>query len=174
MSNFMLKSNVIKSCAIALFLTCTGVSFCQAQTNNTDRYGQSKIFINDHQTGRLVPTKSDAAMLFKNAFINLAKSNIKYREAAKTAHDEIFYRVTQINHGFPATRNDGTKLYNGFQLIAFEGSDNYDRPIVTFIYDMDGNALYCLDPVHTHKFSLQSSYNQDYLKKCVRYCKFNN
>jgi hypothetical protein len=137
-----------------------------------DAYPQSKIFITNYN-GKTSLASSETGIIFKSSFINLVKSNFRYKEDVKSVVGPIIYRITQINKQFPAIRNNGDKIYNGFKLETLERLDSDDDVVISFIYDIDSNSLFWLD-TSSHKCHLQPISDINYLSKCARYCKFEN
>ena len=145
-----------------------------------DAYPDSKIFLIDYQKQKLNLATSEAAIIFKNSFINLVKASPRYKNEVIPVVGPIFYRIIKISLGRPIIRNNGKKIYNGFILQAME---NLNQPlenindnthvITTYIYDIDSNSLFWYS-TPADRATFQVSPSTIYLSRCSRYCHFNN
>ncbi len=118
--------------AFLLLIGITGTGYAQTIT---DTHANATIFAIDYQSGQEVQAYSDAAVLFKDAFIDLAANTTIARSIIKAAPGHKSYVVTQVdpNSGY------------GFQLVFQSVFLGQTITIYTFLYNADQNALYFFD-----------------------------
>jgi len=148
--------------AIAILFMANTVSYGQTPVNDT--HPAATIYIIDPQTNQEILAQSDAAVLFKDAFIDLVKNTNEARMAAHApGHKTIV--ITQ------AAPSQG----NAFQITQQARYMNQDMMVYTFSYNVDQNTLYFQDP-NTQSWNpvLIQGYNVVNLNNCLALGKFND
>ena len=131
----------MRSFLSALFILAF-FSISYAQSPVVDPRPQAKIYVIDPQSGQQVPAYSDAAILFKNALLDLVmnsrRSNSILRGAVPQSDGRV-YTVTQMG---AQTNIDGYQV--SLDYVANDPSQPVN--VYTFAYYTDDHALYFYDP----------------------------
>jgi hypothetical protein len=138
----------------------------RAQNYVPDRHPEASIFAIDYQTGQEAPAMSDAAIMFKDAFIDLVlNTNIARMQSGRMTPGR---RSLVISQADPQTNG------NAYQLTCESKYYRQTIPIYTFLYNVDQNTLYFYNP-NTQNWDPQliQGYNVNNLNNCLAYGKFN-
>ena len=120
--------------SLSFLLAVTTASHAQATV--ADTHPESTIQTIDYNSGNEVPNTSDAAILFKDAFIELV-SHTATAKIAQLGFGHKFWEVQQMD---PST--DG----NAFQVMFHRQIGNNVSTNYTFVYNVDQNQLSWLNP----------------------------
>jgi WXXGXW repeat (2 copies) len=141
-------------------------SICKAQNTVADTHPAATIFAIDYQSGQEVLARSDAAILFKDAFIDLVNNT----NTAKLSSIRIApgRRSTVITQSDPQTNG------NAYQLSLQSTFLRQTATIYTFLYNVDQNTLYFYNQsVQNWVPELVQGNNVVNLNNCLAYGKFN-
>jgi len=141
-------------------------SACIAQNTVVDTHPTARIFAIDYSTGQEAPATFDAAILFKNALIDLvsntAVARMQFAQAVPGRKEIV---VTQMD---PQTNG------NAYQLVLQSNFLNRINTIYTFVYSVDQNILSYLNPqVRRYVQVAIQGPNVNNLNNCYAYGKFN-
>ncbi|MDR3693737.1 hypothetical protein [Mucilaginibacter sp.] len=127
--------------ALFMFAFC---SISYAQNPVVDIHPRSQIYVIDLQSGQETPVNTDAAILFKNALIDLVRTTYRARMVISNVSPEYNNRV------FTITQMGVETNVNGYQIVldhwAQDPAQNVN--IYTFVYHVDDNTLYFYDPAN--------------------------
>jgi len=141
-------------------------SIGRAQNTVADTHPNSSIFAIDYSTGQEAQVNYDAAILFKDAFIDLASNTSVARfQVSRMPPGHKVFIVKQMD---PQTNG------NSFQLI-LQGRFGYQNVVIyTFIYNVDQNTLSFFN-TQTQSYAPVAiqGYNVNNLNNCFAYGKFN-
>jgi len=147
---------------LSFLLVFTSISFSQNPVMDT--HPESIIKVIDYSTGQEAQTNTDAAILFKDAFIELA-SHTTIAKISAIGFGRKFWEIQQLD---PQT--DG----NAYQLMFHRQIGNQISTNYTFVYNVDQNKLSWFNP-QTQEYlpmPVQGS-NINNLNNCFAYGKFN-
>jgi WXXGXW repeat (2 copies) len=150
------------STPIVLLLFALG-SRCLAQPV-VDTHPNSTVYAIDYSTGQEALATSDAAILFKDAYIELV-SNTTMAKLARVAPGKKNFVITQMD---PQTNG------NAYQCILQNKLFGQTTTLLTFIYSVDKNALsfYYAESQSYLNVQIQGP-NLNNLTNCAAYGKFN-
>jgi hypothetical protein len=150
------------STVIVLLIFASG-SRCLAQPV-VDTHPNSTIYAIDYSTGQEALAASDAAVLFKDAYIELV-SNTTMAKLARVAPGKKNFVITQMD---PQTNG------NAYQCILQNKLFGQTTTLLTFIYSVDKNALsfYYAESQSYLNVQIQGP-NLNNLTNCATYGKFN-
>ncbi len=144
-----------------LFLTIT-CGLCSAQNQVTDTHPTAVIYVVDPQSGQEVLAQDDAAILFKDAFIDLVSNTNRAKATVAPGHKNLV--ITQMD---PSGGN-------AYQLTLDTKIFGQTVNMYTFSYNVDQNTLYYYDKVaQTWEPELIQGYNVTNLNNCLAFGKFN-
>ncbi len=146
-----------------LFIT---ISLSYAQNTVQDTHPGSDIFAIDYSTGQETLVTFDAAVLFKDALIDLVSNTTTARmQLSRAVGGRRNFVITQMD---PATSG------NAYQLVLQARSFNQTNIIYTFMYNVDQNVLSFFD-AQTQNYGPVpvQGYNLNNLNNCYTYGKFN-
>lgn len=137
-----------------------------AQGNVPDTHPTATIFAIDYSTGQETQVNYDAAILFKNALIELVSNTTVARmQMARMVPGRKTFVVTQMD---PQTNG------NAYQLVLQSQFLNRNTPIYTFIYSVDQNVLSYLDAQSGRYVAVPvQGGNLTNLNNCANYGMFN-
>ena len=148
---------------IIFFLTINSIS--KAQVTVVDTHPNSSIFVIDYSTGQETPGNYDAAILFKDAFIELVSNTIISRTAVAVAPGKKTFTITQMD---PSTNG------NAYQLELKSKFLGQTIPVYKFVYNVDQNTLtYFNQQMQTYTVVVIQGANLNNLNNCLNYGKFN-
>lgn len=146
---------------ISFIFAITGI--CSAQAPVIDKYPTATIYVIDQQTGQEVLAQNDAAVLFKNAFIDLVTNTRRAKLTIKSPGKKTFI-ITQ------ADLSNG----NAYELISQSKFLGQQVTNYTFSYNVDQNTLYYFDQNSQQwDAELVQGYNVVNLNNCLALGKFN-
>jgi hypothetical protein len=142
------------------------ISVCNAQ-NVTDTHPGGKIYVIDYQSGQAIQATSDPAILFKDAFIDLASNTNTARSLpTRAVPGRKSYVITQMND-----QSNG----NGYQLTLQSITLNQTNTLYTFFYNIDQNALYFYNEGQQSWVpEVIQGNNMTNLNNCMAFAKFND
>ena len=144
-----------------LFLTIT-CGLCSAQNQVTDTHPTAVIYVVDPQSGQEVLAQDDAAILFKDAFIDLVSNTNRAKATVAPGHKNLV--ITQMD---PSGGN-------AYQLTLDTKIFGQTVNMYTFSYNVDQNTLYYYDKnAQTWEPELIQGYNVTNLNNCLAFGKFN-
>jgi len=146
---------------IVLFLAVT-CGICSAQSQVTDTHPTAAIYVVDPQSGQEVLAQDDAAILFKDAFIDLVSNTSIAKTTTAPGHKTLV--ITQMD---PSGGN-------AYQLTL--DTKIFGQPVnmYTFSYNVDQNTLYYFDKNSQNwEPVLIQGYNVTNLNNCLAFGKFN-
>jgi hypothetical protein len=146
-----------------LFIT---ISLSYAQNTVQDTHPGSDIFAIDYSTGQETLVNFDAAVLFKDALIDLVSNT--------TAARMHLSRMVPGRKNFVITQMDPQTSGNAYQLVLQAKAFNQTNIIYTFMYNVDQNTLSFFDAQsQTYMPVPIQGPNLNNLSNCSVYGKFN-
>src|ERR1700743_3652927 len=107
-----------------------------AQNSVVDTHPASQLFAIDYQSGQEIQVAGDQAILFKDAFIDLASNTRESRQILSRSPGRKMAVIKQI---------DPQQKINGYQLTWQGVSLNRSIPLCTFYYDISQGSLFFFD-----------------------------
>jgi hypothetical protein len=148
-----------------LLFTLAGISYGQDPVR--DAYPAASIFVIDFQSGQQYQATTDAAILFKDAFVNLVintRTARMYRSGMVAGHKSVV--ITQA---------DPQANGNAFQLSLQNTSSRQTIVLYTFLYNVDQNTLYFYNTGSRNWVpEVVQGNNVLNLNACLAYGKFND
>ncbi len=149
----------------AVLFAATIISNAQNQPPVIDNHPNATIYIYDPQSNQEVLAQSDAAILFKDALVNLV-SNVN--EARSISHNTPGYKTIVVTQAAP-------EQGNAYQVVMNDRGGNQTMVLYTFSYNVDQNILYYFDPNSQSWVAKPiEPYNMSNLNDCQAYGKFND
>ncbi len=156
----------MKNPLLTLFLlfALTGTVYAQGQV--VDTHPAATIFAIDPQSGQLVPATIDAAILFKDAFIDLVNNTPSARMQSP--------RMVPGRKSLSITQADPQNNGNAYQLTLQSRYMNQTNIIYSYMYNVDQNTLYFFNK-RTNSWMAEAVQGNNVinLNKCLEYGKFN-
>jgi hypothetical protein len=147
---------------ISLLFAVNSMSYAQGSV--ADTHPNSSIFAIDYSSGQATLATSDAAILFKDALIELvSNTNVSRGQLMRAIPGSKAFIITQMD---PQTSG------NAWQVVLQNKSLN--QTVYTFLYNADQNTLSFFNP-QSQNYSpvgIQGN-NLNNLNNCVAYGKFN-
>lgn len=148
-----------------LILSLLIYSVGRSQGQVVDRHPASQIFAIDYQSGQEIQVAGDQAIAFKDAFIDLVSATPQSRQILRMTPGRKMAVIKQI---------DPQQKINGYQLTWQSVTFNGSRPLCTFYYNINENALYYFDPgINNWAVVPIEGPNQANLDNCRAYANFN-
>jgi hypothetical protein len=146
---------------IVLFLAISS-GLCHAQGQVTDTHAAAVIYVVDPQSGQEVLAQDDAAILFKDAFIDLVSNTLRAKVNVAPGHKTL--TITQMD---PSGGN-------AFQLTLDTKVFGQTINMYTFSYNVDQNTLYYFNKdSQSWEPELIQGNNVTNLNNCLAFGKFN-
>ena len=153
--------NIILFCLFSLAIN--NISLAQNTVN--DSHPGSCIFVIQNWNGNEVLANYNAAILFKDAFIDLVGHTRESRDRVAATPGRQFYVIMQLD---PQTNG------NAYQLVLFCTQPSQVITVYTFVYNADQNALSLFDPVRQSYFPVAiEGPNMVNLNNCFNLGRFN-
>ena len=152
----------MKSFNFTVLFLAIACGVCSAQNQVTDTHPTAVIYVVDPQSGQEVLAQDDAAILFKDAFIDLVSNTNRAKATIAPGHKNLV--ITQMD---PSGGN-------AYQLTLDTKIFGQTVNMYTFSYNVDQNTLYYYDKVaQTWEPELIQGYNVTNLNNCLAFGKFN-
>ncbi|WP_461452364.1 YXWGXW repeat-containing protein [Mucilaginibacter sp.] len=146
---------------IILFLAIT-CGLCHAQGQVADTHPAAIIYIVDPQSGQEVLAQGDAAVLFKDAFVDLVSNTTHAKVSMAPGHKTL--TITQMD----------PSAGNAYQLTLDTKIFGQTVNVYTFSYNVDQNTLYYFNKdAQNWEPELIQGYNVTNLNNCLAFSKFN-
>jgi len=152
----------MKSFNLIILFLAVNCGLCCAQGQVTDIHPTAAIYVVDPQSGQEVLAQDDAAILFKDAFIDLVSNTMQARASGAPGHKTLTVMEMDPSGG------------NAYQLTLDTKIFGQKVNIYTFSYNVDQNILYYFnkdnqgwDPV------MITGNNVTNLNNCFAFGKFN-
>jgi hypothetical protein len=152
----------MKSFNLIMLFLAVSCGLCKAQGQVVDTHPAATIYVVDPQSGQEVLAQGDAAVLFKDAFIDLVNNTNRAKLTMAPGHKTLV--ITQMD---PSGGN-------AYQLTLESKIFGQTVNIYTFSYNVDQNTLYYYSKeAQSWQPELIQGLNVNNLNNCLAYGKFN-
>lgn len=148
----------------SFLFTLAVTTVCFAQNGVIDTHPNASIYAIDYQSNQEVLATEDAAILFKDAFIDLVINTPAAMQYARGLPGHKSFIIKQVD----------PKITNGYQLTLETKFLGQTATVYTFLYKIDENTLYYYDKNQQNwEPELIQGNNVVKLNMCLQYSNFN-